>query len=416
MAKYPPALVSAIEKEIEAFLNRSGTALESVEVSTFFEMFTGMEPTTLAGYEFQRRRDEQSAAKFKNPKNALVAIGDAVDAIRSRTHRLAQKYGEEGRLTNPTEGFRHESDERANFTPGRRPGSDKIAHIVARMEDRTFLALASGDSEIFRSHMSRSASIKQKLLQEADEKYHFSFRIPFELTRQLLKFSIDDPAAARAKMMSQVDRIESRDFDVLLRTPAGKRANPNARTEEYDILDFEILPPGTSLRDLAEYIARHKTSISTAQIDHRRIDILEDLRHHFGWDNCHFARGRRSSNASRSGSGSNVDEDYIVLVRRHPPSNWATNEDAIAISQFANKNATFFVRHDVSQQTWRDVFAQTKHDAREMHARRLVFKNGRDGISAYDAMRMKLIALAECSRYSFHRAPHYDPNRGKHVM
>ena len=89
-------------------------------------------------------------------------------------------------------------------------------------------------------------------------------------------------------------------------------------------------------------------------------------------------------------------------------------EDAVAISPFANKNATYYVRHDVSRTGWRDVFSQSKREAQELGAQRLVFKEG-PGMTAYEAMRQKIIALSECSSFEFRQGLRYDRARRRYV-
>ncbi|MFD4292370.1 hypothetical protein ACFWPA_09745 [Rhodococcus sp. NPDC058505] len=88
----------------------------------------------------------------------------------------------------------------------------------------------------------------------------------------------------------------------------------------------------------------------------------------------------------------------ILVVRRPIVSGFV--EDAIAISFIAGRNATFYVRGDVSTEHWTSVLAGWKISARLKGARRLKFV-ANSLWDEYDAMYEKLSFLHSCDAAGF---------------
>lgn len=416
MSSHPIGSASDIEDAVGRLLPGGAGSIGVNEVLSFFEVLTNEPPRTLAGYEFRSRHATRSTRQLKNPKNLLADIGSAIQAIQGHAARVTGKYGIDRFRHEPAAILELENQQYKKPIIPRRPTEEMLTEIVRRMEGRTFVALLCGGSPQVEIHLRRIGQLKAKLLTTVDDKWHDRIRPPFELTRQLLNFAQQDPVRTAADTRNQIDRIVSSEFDSFL--PASgrpKRLKHDVTAEIASILDFEVLPPGTDVRRLVEGLVRHRSSHAAGSVDLERVQVIGDIRDYFGAHRCRVARGRQSSPTVGYYTGGNVDEDYLVLVIQHLRRDGAVMaEDAVAISPFANKNATYYVRHDVSRTGWRDVFSQSKREAQELGAQRLVFKEG-PGMTAYEAMRQKIIALSECSSFEFRQGLRYDRARRRYV-
>lgn len=416
MSIAPDELLQHLASVIAGRSNVGLEAPKATKVVEFFELLTPRAPSTLAGYEYRSRHDIRSTRQLNNVKHVATDLGLAVNAVKNRVNRMSQKYGPNRIFTDAADLYESEQREYRIPSHGSRLSLERLDEIVSHLNDRTSLALVSGDRSIITSHMTRTAKLKRQLLVTSEDKWHDLIRPPFDLTRQLLHAALENTTGMSAATRDQVERIASGEFDCFL-VPSEKSQTPitHPPTEAAERLNFEFLPPGTDTRGLAERILGRAPRSRGASVDFQRIGVLDDLREHFRDSRCRLAHGTRSSRSHAARSCSNVDEDYIVLVMQHPGVGGRFNgEDALAISPIANKNATFFARHDSCRTPWRDIFAQTKQEAQELGAQRLVFQEG-PGMTAYEAMRYKVIALAECSSFSFHRGVRYDHNRDKYV-
>lgn len=217
-------------------------------------------------------------------------------------------------------------------------------------------------------------------------------------------FLTEDPDRARLDVFAVIsehglDRVE----------PAAPEASANAVTPNYD-LDFEILPAGTSAQEIANFVVGRNKGRGNRQIDRDRVGVLDALRDEFGSERCSFAIGRRRISGTGGSAGRNIDEDYILLVIKNYGRDGLGSEDAVAISPIAGMHAAFYSRFAASQVTWRDAFAQSKRDARNLGVRRLVFQPGKFGMDRYAAMREKISALAACDPDDFYNRLDFNPH------
>lgn len=408
----PIGSATEIKDAVGRLLPGETGSIDLGEVLIFFEVLTDQPPRTLAGFEYWSRRDTRSTRQLKNPKNLLADIGSAVQAVKHHVSRATGEHGGDRFKNDPAGILELENQRHRKPSIVRRPTDEMLAEIIRHVDYRNFLALLSGDSPQVAIHLRRTGQLKAKLLTTVDDKWHDRIRPPFELTRRLLDFAQQDPVHATAETSHQIDRIMSGEFDFLI--PASrppKRHKSNVTAELTSVLDFEVLPPGTDVRRLVEGLVRRRPLNAIGTVDPERVQVIVDIKDHFGAHHCRVARGRHSRPTVGHSHGGNVDEDYLVLVIQRLRRDGTMAEDAVAISPLANKNATYYVRHDVSQTSWRDVFSQPKREAQELGARRLVFKEGPD-MTAYEAMRQKIIALSKCSSFEFRQELRYATTRG----
>ncbi|MHD0283832.1 hypothetical protein [Rhodococcus aetherivorans] len=182
-------------------------------------------------------------------------------------------------------------------------------------------------------------------------------------------------------------------------TPAAVEARVASATER---IDFTVLPAGVELSTVGREITRRSSLGHGHAPDLQRMSILDAMADYFGRERCRFLRGESSGVTYRSGTGANIDEDYLVLVVDVRNARGSRiGEDAIAISPIAGKHATFYVRCGPNAVPWTEIFSYPKKQATALGARRLTFKCP-PGLDPYRAMRERLIALANCRSADFH--------------
>ena len=171
------------------------------------------------------------------------------------------------------------------------------------------------------------------------------------------------------------------------------------------ILDYTILPEGTDIQEFAKIVCEGLNETDRASIDLRRVQVLENLRKHFGDDNTHYVRGK-PRNTLASETGEHVNEEYIgLIIKRYDEQGRISGEDAIVVSPVANKHAGYVVRHDFSKdEGWRNILVSPKQTARQKGARPLKFTSVM-GMDTYDAYVKKAIALFGCTSEEF--SPEY---------
>lgn len=222
-----------------------------------------------------------------------------------------------------------------------------------------------------------------------------------ELAQQLLFRATVFAKQVQHDTITDLLRLSVGHFDPVENGDVDKRRMELAASVNFT-LDFEVLPQGSSIRTLAESIAR-RSSHRHDSIDLLRVQVLDELKQAFGEKRCALATGRRRGKSYENPLGRNIDEDYILLViRNYGEDDDVLSEDAIAISPIAGQHATFYSRFASSGVPWREAFAQSKKDARELGVRRLQFKGRRDGLDEYFAMRSKLLALNRCDAGDFY--------------
>lgn len=146
-------------------------------------------------------------------------------------------------------------------------------------------------------------------------------------------------------------------------------------TEE---LPFVVLPPGEALRNFLASLR----SKAGRHFDQNRVNVLDDLEHHFGAHRCRWHHGSTDSRG--------INNRYLILTIAS-----GDGEHAVAISPLAGEHATYVVRHDYCQDPWTVVLAGSKIRARRRGARRLPFTTSASSTDQYTAMRQRIIALLE---------------------
>jgi hypothetical protein len=190
-----------------------------------------------------------------------------------------------------------------------------------------------------------------------------------------------------ANARSELAALERGDFDFL----TGFEVDSGGQTESLVTdLPFVILPPGERIQSFVADL-RNSGSYRGGVVDPGRLRVLEDLWEHFKDRRCALYRGAFQSSGN--------DNGYIVLGIADSTG----DEDAVAISPWKGEHATFVVRKGCrANLTWQEVLAGTKEEAKLLGARRLVFTPRPDrGITEYEAMRQKVIALLSCRPSDF---------------
>lgn len=172
-------------------------------------------------------------------------------------------------------------------------------------------------------------------------------------------------------------------------------------------LPLVLLPPGEQIHPFVAGL-RRSGRYRDGEVDPRRLDVLTQLWNHLNESGkCTLYEGAFPAKG--------VDNGYLVLAIAYE----GYGEDAVAISPWKGEHATFVVRADSgAQRSWRTVLTRTKEEAKELGARRLVFKGNPDyGIDAYEAMFQKVIALFTCEPEHFESAAlYFDPDEGRYEV
>lgn len=181
----------------------------------------------------------------------------------------------------------------------------------------------------------------------------------------------------------------------------------NSKLPNANRLPLVLLPPGEQIHP---FVARLRRSgrYRDGEVDPRRLDVLTQLWSHLNESGtCTLYEGAFPVNGG--------DNGYLVLAIAYE----GYGEDAVAISPWKGEHATFVVRADCgAQRSWRTVLTRTKEEAKELGARRLVFKGNPDyGIDAYEAMFQKIVALFTCEPEQFESsALYFDQDEGRYEV
>ncbi len=194
------------------------------------------------------------------------------------------------------------------------------------------------------------------------------------------------------------------DFDWVLIPHVDTVASPALPTSRLPLM---LLPPGERIHP---FIAGLKRSgrYRDGEVDPRRLDVLAKLWAHLSESGtCTVYEGAFPANGR--------DNGYLVLAIAYE----GYGEDAVAISPWRGEHATFVVRADCgAHHSWRTVLTKAKEEAKELGARRLVFKSNLDfGIDEYEAMFQKVVALFACSPAEFEGGVlHFDDYAGRYEI
>ncbi|MBC7764339.1 hypothetical protein H7Y29_01360 [Microbacteriaceae bacterium] len=152
-------------------------------------------------------------------------------------------------------------------------------------------------------------------------------------------------------------------------------------------VNFEILPPGTKIREYTEAVYNGLSESDKMLVDIERVSALEKIRDAMGRDRCYYVHGKQSGKTMADEDGEQVNEDYVGLViQYHNTNGEIVDEDAIVISPIAKKHAGYLFRHDFSPHTsWRETLSKSKTVAKANGARPLKFTTvtGKDKYGAY---------------------------------
>ncbi|ORB64267.1 hypothetical protein [Mycolicibacterium tusciae] len=202
--------------------------------------------------------------------------------------------------------------------------------------------------------------------------------------------------------LDQLRDLSSGAFDFVLKPEPEKAAVPPASR-----LPLVILPPGERIHPFVAGI-RRSGRFRGGEIDEGRLGVLMQL-----W--THLSESGTCTLYEGAFPTSGKDNGYLILVIFYE----GYGEDAVAISPWKGEHATFVVRADAAKtRTWKTVLTRTKEEAKELGARRLVFKANPDhGIDEYEAMFQKVVAFFVCEPDDFEDgALYFDEHEGRYEV
>lgn len=223
-----------------------------------------------------------------------------------------------------------------------------------------------------------------------------------ELIEELFAGAGDDLAELHERGRSELLALQQGQLDFIasaITEPPRDQRQP--RTND---LPFAILPPGERIHDFLGDL-RATGVYRGGIVDPGRLTVLERLWDALDGNGCMLYRGVFPSSNSK-------DNGYVVLGIQFADKD---HEDAIAISPWKDEHATFVVRSDCGyQKPWETVLSRTKYEAKQMGARRLMFRaNPEHGMDAYEAMYEKILAHLLCSPTEFDNGTiYYDEYEG----
>lgn len=213
-----------------------------------------------------------------------------------------------------------------------------------------------------------------------------------------------EPSAVLAKGRQELLDLQDGEFDFLSRLTLQTQSMPDRRLSD---LSFEVLPPGELVGSFVDELRKSGT-FEGREVDRRRLDVLEEVAKRFPSRPATMHRGA-------FGAGDR-DNGYVVL--RLPLSD-GRGEDAVAISPLKGEHATFVVRHGCGKRRpWTEVLSRTKTEAKDLGAKRLVFRVNVDyPISVYEAMASRIVAWLRCSPDEYdHGELYFDYRRGRYAV
>ncbi len=178
-------------------------------------------------------------------------------------------------------------------------------------------------------------------------------------------------------------------------------------------VDWEVLPPGAGLTDVAHAIIEEKQlrSKQPVGIDLTRLQALENIRSLVSENSSRYARGSlRERGIVRDGDQECPDE-YILLLIDGSDGNV---ESVVADSPIVGPHAMYIYRRDTAQKgsEWQTVFRLEKADARRLGAR-AVKHSVPVGDNLVDTMTRKAMELLTCRPEDFARIQFNGVNRAR---
>ena len=167
-------------------------------------------------------------------------------------------------------------------------------------------------------------------------------------------------------------------------------------------VEWEALPPGSSLGDAARAIVEEKRARTNKPfgIDFERLKTLENLRQLFGEENTSYVRGSlRQRGIVRDGDKECPDE-YILLLIDGPDGQVSS---VVADSPIVGPHAMYVYRYDTAKKhsDWETVFRLEKVDARRLGARAVKHSTPKD-VDLVETMTNKATELLTCRAEDFH--------------
>lgn len=362
-----------------------------------------------------------SPSTVRNAGTAAAVVRVVADLARDTAERVDTLVNRYGVFFDDPEiaarAIRAEDHRLANYLRDTNDRPARRLHAVTEAA-RTVLPLAfafdTAENEVLTTVADRLATLidHSRDLLHGDDRYGGDSELASEIDQaqtvyqQVRQFRTGGPERwQQASLISRVQlaSVHARRFDTVLAKQVPRRPDPTAKRAR---LTFEVLPGGTSRDFVTErqraHERQHPRTLPT--LDPRRTDILDELAGHYGPAQCTFYRGFATQGQLYE-IGENITEDYLILVIDR-----GRGEDAIAISPAAGRHATYLLRHDVTERPWNEVFAHPKLDAKDLGAKRLVFRD-RFPLDQYRSMREKARALLDCRPQHFHSRLVYQPER-----
>lgn len=379
---------------------------ETRTVLLHFEAFRNEMPRSYLGYRYRLR------ALFDGPRGSLPAvdvlrfIAMTVDDGRTLRQHLNKKYGpfddSEFVGVQPDTAYVDEATELLGKVESWARWKYNVdtdaaeSETLSHLENMIALLLASDISDASEVHDYFTAEIFKRL-DEAGVSTTRAF-ITNALLHQLLDDRADNPGRAVQKIRAQFRDLREGRYEFLRRYEDNLAHSQLELKEER--IDFEVLPPGIDLEAYARRAHRRTSPHSGPRLAPEKLQVLQDLKHYFGPDRCQLLHGIPSQKNLPGPFDTNINGSYLVLVIRHVDrSGRHLGDDAIAISPLAGQ-ATFYVRHDALDHSWKEIFSYPKRDATAMGARRLHL-TGPAGWERATALRERLIALSQCPPHQF---------------
>lgn len=176
--------------------------------------------------------------------------------------------------------------------------------------------------------------------------------------------------------------------------------------ELFSRLDWTVLPRGEfelerAAREIVATAQERAEKGAHIQIDLERLIVLRNIKEKWGADRCYYARGTLSGRGRVTVEGVEQPDEYIVLVLQNLDGDGRiTTEHAVAESPIAGHNATYVLRGDVTEFSWRDVYSLSKKDARALGARAVKHTKG-DGSGLVNVMTNRVSYLLSCEPVEF---------------
>ncbi|MDO1486950.1 Uncharacterised protein [Rhodococcus rhodochrous] len=379
---------------------------ETRTVLRHFEAFHDGAPQSYLGYRYRLR------VLFDGQRGSLPAvdvlrfIAMTVDDGRSLRQHLNKKYGpfdepgfgggqpDNAYVDEATE-FLAKVESWARWKHSVDTATAE-SETLSHLENMIALLLASDISDASEVHDYFMAEIFKRL-DDAGISTTRAF-IANALIQPLLDDRAHDSGRAVQKIRAQFRDLREGRYDFLRRYEDSLAHRKLELAEER--IDFEVLPPGTDPEAYARREHRRTAPQSGPRFAPEKLQVLKDLEHYFGPERCQWLHGKSSRRTLPGPFGTNINGSYLVLLIRHVDrSGRHIGDDAIALSPLTGQ-ATFYVRHDAVDHSWKEIFSYPKRDAKAMGARRLHLK-GPTGWDPATALRERLIALAQCSPRQF---------------